>query len=361
MLLTKILLLFGLFYLVNPALTFAQTPQPEEKLEGTIIQILEERKIQVFDKEQAVQKLDINITSGSKSGTNLIIENGTLPTIQTVKYKPNDKVVITASKDLTGNDIYLISDYVRRDALAFLALIFAGLVVLITGKKGIKALFGLAVSFLVIFTVILPNLLAGKDPVLTAITGCLIIVPITFYLSHGINRKTHIAVLSTLIALGITGVLANYFVDLAHLTGYAAEEASFIQYAQQGTLNIQGILLAGIIIGVVGILDDITISQSAVVFELKHASPSLKFAELYKKAMNVGKDHIASVVNTLVIVYAGAALPLLMLFVVNPQPFSAVINQEMVAEEVVRTLIASIGLILAVPLATVLAAWTTEI
>ena len=131
----------------------------------------------------------------------------------------------------------------------------------------------------------------------------------------------------------------------------------FLQVAKQGTLNIQGLLLAGIIIGLLGILDDVTVSQSSVVFELKKTNPSLKIAELYSKAMNVGKDHIASVVNTLVLVYAGAALPLLLLFINNPMPYEQVVNFEIISEEIVRTLVASIGLILSIPLTTLLASW----
>ena len=150
------------------------------------------------------------------------------------------------------------------------------------------------------------------------------------------------------------------FVESAQLTGFASEEAGFLQTIKQGSVNIKGLLLAGIIIGVLGVLDDITISQSAIVFQLKETNEKLGFFELYKRAMNVGQDHISSMVNTLVLVYTGAALPLLLLFIDNPHPFSEIVNYEIIADEVVRTLVGSIGLILAVPITTVIASLVAE-
>jgi len=188
----------------------------------------------------------------------------------------------------------------------------------------------------------------------------LFIIPITFYLSHGFNKKTTVAVGGTVIALIITGILAGIFVEAAKLTGFASEEAGFLQVAKQGLVNIKGLLLAGIIIGVLGVLDDVTVSQSAIVFQLKQANAKIKAGELYKRAMDVGKDHISSMVNTLVLVYTGAALPLLLLFIDNPHPFSEVVNYEIIADEIVRTLVGSIGLVLAVPITTLIASLTAE-
>lgn len=158
-----------------------------------------------------------------------------------------------------------------------------------------------------------------------------------------------------MISLIITGILAAVFIEAAKLTGFASEEAGFLQVVGEGTINIKGLLLAGIIIGVLGVLDDITISQSAIVFQLKEANRNFNSKDLYKRAMNIGKDHISSMVNTLVLVYTGASLPLLLLFVNNPYPFSQVINYEIIADEIVRTLVGSIGLVLAVPITTLIA------
>jgi uncharacterized membrane protein len=218
----------------------------------------------------------------------------------------------------------------------------------------------MAVSFLVVFKLILPQILAGANPITTTIIGAAVIVPITFFLSHGLNKKTATAIGGTFFALVITGGLAHFFVQKAKLTGFASEEAAFLQVARQGAVNIKGLLLAGIIISALGILDDVTISQAAIVWQLKKAKKKIKFNQLYQQAMAVGKDHIASMVNTLVLVYTGAALPLLLLFVNSPQPFQEVVNYEIIAEEIVKTLVASIGLVSAVPITTLLAVWVAR-
>jgi uncharacterized membrane protein len=217
----------------------------------------------------------------------------------------------------------------------------------------------MGVSFAVLFTFILPRILAGSNPVGSTIIGSLLIVPVTFVLSHGLNKKTGVAIVGTVIALTATGVLSNIFVNAVKLSGFASEEAGFL-VSLKGMINMKGILLASIIIGALGVLDDITISQSAIVFELKEANRKMMFGELYRRAMNIGQDHISSIVNTLVLVYTGAALPLLLLFINNPHPFREIINYEIIADEAVRTLVGSIGLMLAVPITTFIACFTVE-
>ncbi|HVF68934.1 MAG TPA: YibE/F family protein, partial [Xanthomonadales bacterium] len=220
----------------------------------------------------------------------------------------------------------------------------------------ITSLVGMAVSFLMIFFVVLPQILKGHDPITVAILSSLVIIPVSFYMTHGVNKKTTSAVMGTVISLVITGLLANFFVNIGHLTGFTSDEASFLETAKKGAVQMKGLLLAGIIIGALGVLDDITISQSAIVFQLRNTSEKLKFWQVYKKAMDIGRDHIASMVNTLVLVYTGAALPLLLIFIDNPRPFTEIINYEMISEEIIRTIVVSIGLILAVPLVTLIAA-----
>jgi len=334
----------------------------EETLEGRVTQILEEKQIVPpgVKEPQLYQKLEILVTKGSLKDKKITIENGNLPMSNLQKYKVGDELVISYSKDFEGNDMFYITDYVRRSALFWLFLIFVVMAVVIGRWQGATSLLGMGISFLVILKFILPKIYAGSDPVQIAILGSLVIIPATFLLSHGVNKKTVIAVVGTLIALIVTGILANAFVEATKLTGFASEEAGFLQAYKPGLINIKGLLLAGIIIGVLGVLDDITISQSAIVQQLKEANPKLKAGELYKKAMAVGKDHIASMVNTLILVYTGAALPLLLIFIDNPHPFSEIINYEIIADEVVRTLVGSIGLILAVPITTFIATLVAE-
>ena len=367
------ILLLGLFspFFVSPisaqditqpeGIEFVQhTPSEhqDETLEGRVAEILEEKQITPMGvkESQLYQKLKILITKGSLKDKEVVIENGNLPMSNLQKYRVGDELVIAFSKDFEGNDNFFITDYVRRSSLAWLFIIFVVLAVAIGRWQGMTSLIGMGISFLVIFKFILPKISTGSDPVQIAILGSLAIIPATFLLSHGFNKKTWIAIGGTLIALIITGVLANIFVEGAKLTGFASEEAGFLQAYKPGLINIKGLLLAGIIIGVLGVLDDITVSQSAIVQQLKEANSKLKARELYKKAMSVGKDHIASMVNTLILVYTGAALPLLLLFVDNPHPFSEIINYEIIADEVVRTLVGSIGLMLAVPITTFIAA-----
>jgi len=358
--LSILFLLLVLFFLNLSA--FAQTevvrePVKEETLEARIEKILEEKQIEPvgIDNLQLYQKLELLVTKGSLKDKKIVVENGNLPIANLQKYEVGNKVVVTKGKDFKGNDTFYITDYVRRQALFWLFVIFVIVAVAIGRWQGMTSLVGMGISFLVIFKLILPKILSGSDPVQIAILGSLVIIPATFLLSHGVNKKTGIAIIGTLISLIITGILANAFVEASKLTGFASEEAGFLQAYKPGFINIKGLLLAGIIIGVLGVLDDITISQSAIVQQLKAANPKLKADELYKKAMVVGKDHIASMVNTLVLVYTGAALPLLLLFIDNPHPFSEVVNYEIIADEVVRTLVGSIGLILAVPITTFIA------
>ncbi len=362
--LLTIILLVSFFVLFKEnvfAQNLASAPK-EEILEAKIEKILEEKQIipEGSKDTQLYQKLELLVTKGSLKNEKIIVENGNLPVANSLKYEVNDKVIVTFTKDLKGNDVFYITDYIRRDSLLFLFLIFVILAIVVARKRGLASLIGMAFSFLVIFLFILPMISSGNSPVEIAILGSLVIIPVTFLLSHGINKKTMVAIIGTIIALIITGILASIFVEGAKLTGFASEEASFLSVAKQGVINIKNLLLAGIIIGLLGILDDITISQSAIVFQLKETDKKLKVSELYKKAMNVGQDHISSMINTLVLVYTGASLSLFLLFIDNPRPFLEVINYEIIADQIIRVLIGSIGLILAVPITTFIAALVAD-
>ncbi len=333
------------------------TEYKEETLEGKVLNVLEEKQIvPAGAKEpQIYQKLEILITNGSLKGNKIIIENGILSISGLQRYKVGDELVISYTKNIEGKDNFYITDYVRRKPLLFAFLTFVFMVVLVGRFQGVSSLFGMAFSFLVILKFILPEISRGKDPVQVAVFGSLMIIPLTFVLSHGFNKKTIVAILGTLISIVFTGLLTSLFVGASKLTGFASEEAGFLQTYKGDLINVKGLLIAGIIIGVFGVLDDITVSQSAIVEQLKTANPKLKPTEIYAKAMAVGKDHIASMVNTLVLVYAGASLPLLILFIDSSRSFSEIINLEVVAEEIIRTLVGSIGLILAVPVTTAIA------
>jgi len=355
------LILFAFLFSGVFAQENSQGSLEEETLEGKVIKILKEEVISQADGGSLYQKLEVLITKGSLKDKRVTIEVGDIPIIGQPKYKKGDEVLISYGRDFEGNEVFYITDFIRRKPLAGLFLLFVVVSIIVARGRGLSSLLGMGFSFLVIFEFILPKILAGADPILIAIIGSLFIIPSTFYLSHGWNKKTTAAIIGTLAALIITGLLAGIWVEATGLTGFASEEAGFLRAAQQGTVNIRGLLLAGIIIGVLGVLDDVTISQSAIVFQLKRTNARMKRNELYQRAMDVGRDHIASMVNTLILVYTGAALPLLLLFINNPHPFSEVINYEIVANEVVRTLVGSVGLVLAVPITTFIAALITEL
>jgi len=359
------LFVFGVTFIrFNQQKVFAQAPSGQTDLiEATVTKVLEDDQIIPVGATvlQPYQKLELTITSGSQKGKKIIVENGSAPQANVQRYVLGDRLVLNHSNDLQGKDEYLIADYVRRGPLLLAFILFIFVAVAIGAKRGFMSLIGMGVSFGIIFLYTLPTIAHGGDPVTATIVSSLFIVPVTFYLSHGFNRKTTVAIAGTFLSLILTGILANYFVSLARLNGYGSEEAGYLQAYFPGKINIQGLFLAGIIIGGVGVLNDITVSQAAIIAELRAASEKISFIELYKRAMNVGHDHIASMINTLILVYAGAAMPLLLLFIDNPQPFSQIINYEFMAEEVVRTLVVSIGLILAVPITTLLAAFVFSI
>jgi uncharacterized membrane protein len=250
---------------------------------------------------------------------------------------------------------YNIVDLERGQPMLLLTLIFVAAVLAFGRWQGMRSLIGLAASFVIIVAFIVPAILDGRSPVPVALVGSTAIMIVSLYLSHGLARKTTAAVVGTALALGLTGALALVFVQAASLTGLASEEARNANF-QVGGISLRGLLLAGIIIGGLGVLDDVTMSQSSLVFALRRARPSAPFTSLVRAALAVGRDHIAATVNTLFLAYAGASLPLLILFATSGDSLTSVATSEVVAVEIVRTLCGSIGLIAAVPLTTVLAA-----
>jgi uncharacterized membrane protein len=207
----------------------------------------------------------------------------------------------------------------------------------------------------IILAYIIPHVLAGDNPITVSLIGSGILLGVSLYLTYGWNLKTHASVLSMILALLITGLLSILFVDLAHLTGYGDENALYLIQLSSVQINAQGLLLGGMIIGTLGILDDLVTSQSAAVVEIHGANPALGFKQTYLRAMHIGQDHVAATVNTLVLSYTGAALPLLLVFTLANGSYQYLLNSEMLAEEIVRTLVGSIGLVAAVPISTLIA------
>lgn len=320
------------------------------------MRVLDERTTETYGQENLQQTLEVKILEGPKSGKNVKIEvGGAVKTSEQKKLKSDDQIIVL---ELTvGESVsYSVWDRYRLDLIIFAIIGFFALVILASGVKGFGSVLGLIVSILILLKFIVPQILSGRDPVMVSIAGAIVIMLVTIYLAHGFSRKTTVAVVSTAISLSLTGAFALFFVKVLSLSGMGDEAAYSLQLGQQ-VINLQGLLLGGIIIGALGVLDDVTTTQSATVFELAKSNTKSDFLELFRKSYNVGREHISSLVNTLVLAYAGASLGLFVIFVLNPGeiPYWVILNTETIIEEVVRTLAGSIGLILAVPITTLLA------
>jgi len=333
----------------------SSAPPKEDVWEEVVSAILEEGDTEALGEPQHYQFLEVTLSTGPQRDRVVSVEHVAYALTDLQRYHEGQRVMVVRVQESSGSESFYVSGPVRRNALTWMFVAFVVVVVATGRRQGAFALVGMAFSFAIIVLFILPRIAAGRDPVTVAIVGSALTVPVTFYLSHGVSRKTTVAVIGTAIALVITGLLARLFVEGAYLTGYASEEAGFLQVTGIGAIDVKALLLAGIIVGVLGVLDDVTVSQAAVVQQLKAANPLLPFGQLFRRAMAVGRDHIASMVNTLVLVYAGAAMPLFLLLSDSPQPFWQLINYEIIAEEIVRMLVASLGLVTAVPITTFLA------
>jgi uncharacterized membrane protein len=296
----------------------------------------------------------LRLLQGPDKGETTILSFADSPT--TPKFEVADTVVLSRQEDAPPGFEYAFADRARKPVLAWLAGVFALGVILLGRLRGLAALAGLAASFFILLRFVLPAVLAGESPLLVAVIGSAAIAFVAIYVAHGFGSLTTVALLGTLGALVVTVAAAEVFVSLADFSGFASEEAIFLNIAQ-GTINLNGLTLGGIVIGALGAIDDMTVTQASVVAELRDANPGLSGIRLFTSAMRVGRDHVASTVNTLALAYAGASMPLLILFILAGQSLGTVANGEIVATEIVRTLVGSLGLITAVPLTTWLAVW----
>jgi uncharacterized membrane protein len=293
------------------------------------------------------------LTSGPEKGQSTTLEITESPDQPTLR--AGDRIILGRAADPGQPVAYFFSDYQRRVPLLALGLLFALAVVGLARWRGLAALLGLGVSLLVIVRFVLPAILAGENALLAAVVGAAVIALVIIYLAHGVSARTTTAVLGTLVALGLTALLAVAFVEATKLTGLSSEEGTYLRGVLGSTVDLRGMLLAGIVIGALGVLNDVTVTQASAVWEIYRANPAVDAGHLYRSAMQIGRDHIASTVDTLVLAYAGAALPLFVIFTVADRRLGDVITGEIVAQEIVQTLVGSLGLIAAVPVTTWLA------
>ncbi|WP_245887449.1 YibE/F family protein [Umezawaea tangerina] len=296
----------------------------------------------------------VKTTDGNAAGTTLTLPVPDEPA--TPKFTAGDAVVLAYSgADPKNPQSYQVVDFQRGLPLTLLAVLFVLAVLVLGRKQGLAALGALVLSFVVLIMFVLPAILAGENPLTVAVVGAGLIMFIVLYLTHGLTARTSTAVLGTLVSLVVIGTLGALFSAFAKLTGLDEETANVIALLGHG-IDTRGLLLAAALIGALGVLDDVTVTQTSAVWELRRANPSLTTRELYIAGLRIGRDHLSSVVNTLVMAYAGAALPVLLAFALSGRGLGEIFTAQQVAQEIVRTLVGSIGLVAAVPVTTVLAA-----
>jgi len=268
-----------------------------------------------------------------------------------------DRVIISHIKQEGGGDAYIIQEFVRTPWVIALVCLFLTTIILVNGKKGIRSIINIIVTGIIILFVIIPLILKGYSPVIVTIVGGMIAMAWSIYFSEGFTKKSHTAIISIAISLFIGAILSWIFVAKTSLSGFSDESSTILAGIGYEHIKMRGLLLAAIIIGALGVIDDVAISQASIVHELKEANPTMKPTLLFQAALRVGRDHTGAVVNTLVLAYVGAAFPLIILLSLRQAPFDtafSIFNNEIVATELVRTIIGSISIMLVMPIST----WT---
>ncbi|WP_075062646.1 YibE/F family protein [Ornatilinea apprima] len=331
-----------------------------DTVKAQVLSIKEQGTTQLGETTQPYQVVDIRILEGKYAGQQFIIDYGKKYLLASSHVlQANEKILVSVSSMDDGNVYVHFVDFIRTPALLVLGILFVGVCVLVSGWQGIRSILGIGVSVLVIIFYIVPQILDGENPILISLLGSFLFLTITQYLVYGWTLKTHIALSGILVSILITGLIAVFFVDFARLNGMGDENAMYL-LQQSNQMNLRNLLIAGIVIGALGILDDLVVGQTSAVIEIYRANPEMDFSERFKRSMNVGKDHIAATVNTLVLAYLGASLSLFLLFSNSNVQFSNIINLNYLAEEMVRSLVGTIGLFAAVPITTFMACWVVD-
>jgi uncharacterized membrane protein len=294
--------------------------------------------------------VSVILTSGPDTGKKVGVDVD--PTVQRSGISRGDELQLARYRTEPGSPpAYAYVDFTRSGTLVWLAVAFAVLVVAVARFRGLAALVGLVLSFGVLIKFTLPALLSGENPLAVALVSSAAIMFVVLYLAHGVSIRTTTALIGTLFGLGASAALGTWAVSAAHLTGVGSEDDLMLT-SVAGQVRLSGLLLAGIVVASLGILNDVTVTQASAVWELRALDPTASPRRLFAGAMRIGRDHIASTVYTIVFAYAGAALPVLMLINLSNRPVAKILTGEALGEEIVRTLVGSIGLVLSVPLTT---------
>ncbi len=318
---------------------------------GKVVEVISSdiKNIPGTDTQHLFQTIKVEVLDGPKKGEIITIENDYL------ELKKGNKFYFNYLVDINGVERYGIINIDRRSSLVLLLLVFIGIIIWFGRWQGFRSLVALLGSFFAIFYILLPGLLQGWNPLLTSSLVASGILFVAIFFTHGFNRESLVAYSGTMIAVFITGLFASFAVSITSLSGFTGDESTYLNLGTGGNLDFTGLLLGAIIIGILGVLDDIAVTQAAVVSELYDANPEMSKKEAYSRAIRIGREHVGALVNTLVLAYTGASLPILLYFRLSDMNFDSVVNLEIFATEIVRAIVGSIGLILTVPIVTIFA------
>jgi uncharacterized membrane protein len=345
-----------ILFLFFPKTSFAQTPsQTFEK--ARVDQILKTGETNVGGSKNLFQIVQLTLLSGKDKNTQVKITYGDQITLSPSQEVHSGETVIV---QYTGDKIQIVEKYRTPWLITFILLFFLFIFAL-SGKKGLGAIAGMIISLSVIIFFVVPQILSGSDPLFVSLVGSFFILFTSIYLAHGFSRQTTVAVGATSVSLTLTAILAIASVSLFRLSGLGSEDAYSLQQGFNGIINFQGLLLGGIIIGTLGALDDVTTTQTTTIFELFKTDTKLSMQQLFHKGMIIGKEHIASLVNTLILAYAGASIGVFIFLILglrqHVQPLWVMLNSELITEEIIRSLVGSLGIVIAVPITTAFAAF----
>ena len=347
---TNILFLFFLLVVIIPFKVYAQ--QNEKSFKGIVIDSKEVACSEVLEEMYVCFEYTVKVKDTGEE----IVTSPTLSETGGPKFVEKDKVIITFISDEFNNEDWSITGYDRNSSILVLIAIFSVIAIVIGRRQGIGSLISLAFTVLILYVWAVPKILGGSDVIFIGVSTVILTLLVIMYASHGFNKKTTIATVSSVIGIIVVGVFAKIFSNLIRVDGSGSEEAFLLSSQTGGSIDLAGVFFISILIGAMGVLDDVVMSQVSAIQELYRANDRLTSKELYKQAMNIGRDHISSMVNTLFIAYAGSSLAVVMLLTYSSGGIENILKIDVIAEEIVRTLTASIGILAVVPISSFIAA-----
>lgn len=352
----KILIFLSLVIVATPALAQGQEIMQDlhETVKAVVLEasISKSEPIPGTDTEQPVQQLKVKVLEGTAKGRIVDVRN------DFTQLRAGETFYLNHIAPWDGGtEQFGVSEPYRLPQLGWLLAIFLALVVIFGGKQGVRGIISLAGSLVFILFALIPGILHGYSPVLLSIGVASLIIILGSYVTHGFNRTTSSAVIGMVVTVLLVGLFAHFAIGYVQLSGFTSDETTYLNFNSRGALDLAGILLGGIIIGLLGVMYDAAIGQAISVEELHRIAPHVDRRTVYRRALRIGREHIGALVNTLAIAYVGASLPLLLLFYSSPEGIAVTINREIFATEIVRSLVGSIGLVLTVPVTTLISVW----